>query len=91
MKQVDKDNLALAKFCHENQGDEDIVIKAWNAALAHARSGDAVAWVEVKNTHEGPYEFHGIQLLAEGKHHLFTHSQPAEQSSEVVSFLILNI
>jgi len=30
-----------------------------------------VAWVEVKDRHEGPYEFHGIELLDSGKHNLY--------------------
>jgi hypothetical protein len=30
-----------------------------------------VAWVEVKDRHEGPYEFHGLELLDSGKHNLY--------------------
>lgn len=30
-----------------------------------------VAWVEVKCTHTGPYEFHGKELLPVGKHDLY--------------------
>lgn len=45
------------------------------AIIAEARPAQAeqqpVAWVEVKDRHEGPYEFHGIELLDSGKHDLF--------------------
>ena len=30
-----------------------------------------VAWVEVKDRHEGPYQFHGLELLDSGKHNLY--------------------
>ncbi|MCQ4311742.1 hypothetical protein NAV33_07510 [Pseudomonas stutzeri] len=30
-----------------------------------------VAWVYVKDRHEGPYEFHGLELLDSGKHNLY--------------------
>ena len=36
-----------------------------------AQRGEPVAWVEVKDRHEGPYEFHGVELLDSGKHHLY--------------------
>lgn len=36
-----------------------------------------VAWVDVKNGDEGPYEFHGIEKLPVGRHHLFLAAQPA--------------
>ena len=32
----------------------------------------SVAWVDVKDAHHGPYEFHGKELLPVGKHDLFT-------------------
>jgi hypothetical protein len=35
------------------------------------QSGEAVAWVEVKDPHEGPYDFHGKELLPKGKHNLY--------------------
>ena len=34
-----------------------------------------VAWVDVKDTHNGPYEFHGKELLPVGKHDLYTAAQ----------------
>ncbi len=43
------------------------------AALARPAQTEQqpVAWVEVKDRHEGPYEFHGIELLDSGKHNLY--------------------
>ena len=38
---------------------------------------DPVAWVEVKDTYEGPYEFHGLELLPPGKRYLYTRPEPA--------------
>ncbi len=32
---------------------------------------EPVAWVDVKDTHRGPYEFHGIDYMPEGKHPLY--------------------
>ena len=34
-----------------------------------------VAWVDVKCTHQGPYEFYGKELLPVGKHNLYTTPQ----------------
>jgi hypothetical protein len=41
----------------------------------------SVAWVDVKDTHHGPYEFHGKELLPVGKHDLYTTPpvQPTQQ------------
>lgn len=38
---------------------------------------EPVAWVDVKETDQGPYEFHGIKLLPVGKHNLYT--RPAQE------------
>ena len=35
-------------------------------------TNNPVAWVDVKDTHRGPYEFHGIDYMPEGKHPLYT-------------------
>ena len=37
-----------------------------------APAQEPVAWVDVKDTHEGPYDFHGKELLPVGKHNLYT-------------------
>ena len=37
-----------------------------------------VAWVDVKDMNEGPYEFHGIELLPAGKYNLYIHPAPSE-------------
>ena len=33
---------------------------------------EPVAWVDVKDSYEGPYEFHGIERMGVGKHLLYT-------------------
>lgn len=38
---------------------------------AAAVSVKPVAWVDVADAEHGPYEFHGIEKLPAGKHHLF--------------------
>ena len=43
-----------------------------------AQQQEPVAWVDVKDTHHGPYEFHGKELLPFGKHELYT-SPPASK------------
>ena len=56
--------------------DEWTVLRAALEAAEAARGRDTpVAWVEVKDTHRGPYEFHGIDLLPEGRHELFLADQ----------------
>lgn len=47
------------------------------AELARLRAVEPVAWVDVKDRHEGPYEFHGMALLDSGKHHLYA-APPAQ-------------
>ena len=46
-------------------------IKMCRAALAQKDEQEPVAWVDVKDTHRGPYEFHGIDYMPEGKHPLY--------------------
>ena len=41
-----------------------------NAELAKYRDAPVVAWVEVIDSYEGPYHFHGQKLLGVGKHKL---------------------
>ena len=41
-----------------------------NAELAKYRDAHVVAWVEVIDSYEGPYHFHGQKLLGVGKHKL---------------------
>jgi len=43
---------------------------------------EPVAWVDVKDTNHGPYEFHGKELLPVGKHDLYT-TPPAAQRTWV--------
>ena len=45
---------------------------ACREALAHKDEQEPVAWVDVKDTHQGPYDFHGIDYMSEGKHLLYT-------------------
>lgn len=39
----------------------------------------SVAWVEVADAYEGPYSFHGQELLPTGRHSLFMHPEPQPQ------------
>ena len=41
-------------------------------AIAEAEKQKPVAWVDVKDSYEGPYEFHGIERMGVGKHLLYT-------------------
>lgn len=50
----------------------DRAITACRAALAQKDDMEPVAWVDVKDTHQGPYDFHGIDYMPEGKHLLYT-------------------
>lgn len=43
-----------------------------NYLICEPESDEPVAWVDVKETDQGPYEFHGIKLLPVGKHNLYT-------------------
>jgi len=45
--------------------------------LAKCRDAPVVAWVEVIDSYEGPYHFHGQKLLGVGKHKLIV--KPGEQ------------
>jgi hypothetical protein len=54
-----------------------VIDEAIKQALA-APVQEPVAWVDVKDTHHGPYEFHGKKLLPVGKHDLYT-APPAAQ------------
>ncbi len=42
------------------------------------QQAEPVAWVEVLDRDEGPYEFHGQKLLPRGKHSLYLHPPAAE-------------
>ena len=63
------------------QGYQD----GWDAALEPAPPSkqEPVAWVEVHDTVNGPYEFHGMNLLPKGRHHLFT-----APPSKPINFLV---
>ena len=47
------------------------VVQSLREALAQKDEQEPVAWVDVKDTHRGPYEFHGIDYMPEGKHPLY--------------------
>jgi hypothetical protein len=63
-------------------GATDDVFHHWNEArklLEEAEKQEPVAWVDVKDSYEGPYEFHGIERMGVGKHLLYTapvHARP---------------
>lgn len=46
---------------------------------------ESVAWVEVIDSHEGPYYFHGKELLDVGKHSLYTAPQPCQECEKLKS------
>ena len=48
------------------------------AELAKYRDAHVVAWVEVIDSYEGPYHFHGQKLLGVGKHKLIV--KPGENN-----------
>ena len=56
---------------------DDAAVLSWQEWLptapqpAAAVSVKPVAWVDVADAEHGPYEFHGIEKLPAGKHHLF--------------------
>ena len=52
-------------------------VDALKEELARLQAQKPVAWVDVKDRHEGPYEFHGMALLDSGKHHLYA-APPAQ-------------
>ena len=54
------------------------------AAVDAERGEDAVAWVDVVDRHEGPYKFHGKELLDSGKHNLYTTPQPTQMQAGAV-------
>ena len=43
---------------------------------------EPVAWVDVKDSYEGPYEFHGIERMGVGKHLLYTAPVHASDMSQ---------
>ncbi|MDE1711883.1 hypothetical protein PWG14_03725 (plasmid) [Chromobacterium amazonense] len=57
---------------------------------ATEQSGEAVAWVDVVDSYEGPYNFHGKELLPVGRHPLYTRRQPSpavpEEWRDAMSF-----
>jgi len=46
--------------------------------IAKQEQDKPAAWVDVKCTHQGPYEFYGKELLPVGKHNLYTKPQTKE-------------
>ena len=57
----------LARLLSQSNRD----IRQLYAAPIAQTEQQPVAWVDVKDRHEGPYEFHGIELLDSGKHNLY--------------------
>ena len=68
--------------------------EAWNKALVMLGAAlaeqpaeqEPVAWVDVADAEHGPYEFHGIEKLPAGKHHLFA-APPAAAVPSLASVL----
>lgn len=59
-------------------------LRSENASLKEQIKGyqkqQPVAWVEVIDRDYGPYNFHGVQLLDNGKHELFVKLKEVESN-----------
>lgn len=68
---------------HRGERTARMVYRAMlDAAPAAAQQAEPVAWVDVIDRDEGPYEFHGQKLLPRGKHSLYLHP-PADEVQTV--------
>ena len=76
----DKSNTAFARSTMR----ELLQLLTEHAAQQPAPDGEAVAWVEVVDSYEGPYNFHGLKLLPVGKHQLYTRPAPVNQLVEAL-------
>jgi hypothetical protein len=56
------------------------VVDAWNNV-----EQEPVAWVNVIDSDNGPYDFHGLEKLPKGKHHLYT-TPPVVPQGEPVAW-----
>lgn len=79
------EQLATARLhtIHRLQGEASsakVERDALAARLKELEGQEPVAWVDVKDSYEGPYSFNGMNLLPVGKHHLFARPVPAEQA-----------
>lgn len=52
------------------------LLKQKDAELARFKEAKPVAWVEVVDSLQGPYRFHGREYLPAGNHELFAAPQP---------------
>ena len=81
--------VAIREVTREDSS-RDICIKQGRAIIRAmqlkqpAPDGEAVAWVEVVDSYEGPYNFHGLKLLPVGKHQLYTRPAPVNQLVEAL-------
>ena len=60
------------------------LIEETTKGLDQQPADEPVAWVDVKDTHEGPYDFHGKKFLPKGKHDLYTRPKPASGTEQRV-------
>lgn len=78
------DDIAAAKRCEINSMSSrahmlllmEKAIDTLSHAIEQAEKQEPVAWVDVKDSYEGPYEFYGINRMEVGKHHLYTVPPP---------------
>lgn len=72
-----------SSFTAQDTDDLYATRKGIEAKLAEPYPGidNPVAWVEVEDRTEGPYEFHGIEYLPRGKHNLYARPQKREPLS----------
>ena len=61
---------------------EDFDVPAFCAWVRACADAEPVAWVDVADSYEGPYIFHGKELLPAGRHDLYTHPAPAAPQAE---------
>ena len=55
-----------------------MVFSRWFLQCEQEVKQEPVAWVEVVDSYEGPYEFHGAALLGIGRHNLYTFPPDAQ-------------
>jgi len=61
---------------------EDMDVPAFCRWLRAQADAQPVAWVDVTDSYEGPYIFHGKELLPAGRHDLYTRPAPAAPQPE---------
>jgi hypothetical protein len=74
----------------DRERDLQAQVDALTEELERLRAQEPVAWVDVKDRHEGPYEFHGMALLDSGKHHLYA-APPAQPADPTIDEQVASV